>query len=140
MWAGFFASAQAALNSRALLNIDGWVSPVASTCLWAVSHSAFYKYAQPMLEYMCDVLNEKATGGQATGSRPADLPYNHRALQADTRLSNSEGRAFAEALRGLKVQEAPAEHLLNTCRCACRTQAARLASTVSTHWPRPLIS
>ncbi|CAJ0573794.1 unnamed protein product, partial [Mesorhabditis spiculigera] len=47
MWTGFFSSAHVASNWRPLLNID-------------VAHTAFYKAKISMVQFMCEVLNEKA--------------------------------------------------------------------------------
>lgn len=46
MWTGFFSSAHIASNYRPLLNID-------------VAHTAFYKARISVLQFMCDVLNER---------------------------------------------------------------------------------
>ncbi|CAI2348079.1 unnamed protein product [Caenorhabditis sp. 36 PRJEB53466] len=48
MWTGFFSSAHIASNYRPLLNID-------------VAHTAFYKARISVLQFMCDVLNERST-------------------------------------------------------------------------------
>ncbi|CAI2354566.1 unnamed protein product [Caenorhabditis sp. 36 PRJEB53466] len=46
MWTGFFSSAHIASNFKPLLNID-------------VAHTAFYKARISVLQFMCDVLNER---------------------------------------------------------------------------------
>ncbi|CAP29475.2 Protein CBR-TAG-76 [Caenorhabditis briggsae] len=48
MWTGFFSSAHIASNFRPLLNID-------------VAHTAFYKTRITVLQFMCDVLNERTS-------------------------------------------------------------------------------
>ncbi|EYC11678.1 hypothetical protein Y032_0050g2040 [Ancylostoma ceylanicum] len=47
MWTGFFSSAHVASGWKPLLNID-------------VAHTAFYKAKISMVQFMCDVLNERA--------------------------------------------------------------------------------
>ncbi|KAK0416178.1 hypothetical protein QR680_012330 [Steinernema hermaphroditum] len=104
MWTGFFSSAQVAQNYRPLLNVD-------------VSHSAFYKMKLEMIDFMCEVLNERANNLNARSGGacvPQRGPRNSNCsstgfisrdkLYESFSLSSHELKALEEAVRGLKVR------------------------------------
>ncbi|CAD6187630.1 unnamed protein product [Caenorhabditis auriculariae] len=59
MWTGFFSSAHIATEYKPLLNID-------------VAHTAFYKARMTVLQFMCDILNERSGRSSYTAS-----PHNN---------------------------------------------------------------
>ncbi|PAV74327.1 hypothetical protein WR25_13833 isoform C [Diploscapter pachys] len=63
MWTGFFSSAHVATGFRPLLNID-------------VAHTAFYKARISMVQFMCDVLNEKASAYRAATGYGPPMPQS----------------------------------------------------------------
>ncbi|CAJ0960664.1 unnamed protein product, partial [Mesorhabditis belari] len=65
MWTGFFSSAHVASGWKPLLNID-------------VAHTAFYKAKISMVQFMCEVLNERA--GVHTARGPGGPPMGPRGL------------------------------------------------------------
>ncbi len=83
----------------------------------AVAHTTFFKTRMSLLQFMCEILNEKATGGcrgdlrnGARGRGPAanasavQGPYQIDRLNCGVCLSQQEWKILEEAVKGLKVR------------------------------------
>ncbi|VDN21856.1 unnamed protein product, partial [Cylicostephanus goldi] len=85
MWTGFFSSAHVASGWKPLLNID-------------VAHTAFYKAKISMVQFMCDVLNERA-GAYRNQSSSSRNNYGNPSQPGRT-YSATRGGVAASAGRG----------------------------------------
>ncbi|TKR75776.1 hypothetical protein L596_017019 [Steinernema carpocapsae] len=115
MWTGFFSSAHVAQNYRPLLNID-------------VSHSAFYKQHIEMVDFMCEVINERASAFTCRATNPGPGAYrggmkpggprgmggnindnspgflSRDKLYENFSLSSQELKVLDDAIRGVKIR------------------------------------
>ncbi|KAH7732179.1 tag-76 [Aphelenchoides avenae] len=113
MWTGFFTATHVATGGRILLNLD-------------VAHGTFYKTRISLLDFLCEVLNERfgetspggprasRSGGRLSGG-PRSSRSSHsgdqitrpflsaRSLYKDFMLSAQELHVFAESVKGLKI-------------------------------------
>ncbi|KJH50570.1 piwi domain protein [Dictyocaulus viviparus] len=101
MWTGFFSSAHVASGWKPLLNID-------------VAHTAFYKAKISMVQFMCDVLNERA-GAYRNPASATRTSYGAISQSART-YGSSRGGTAAGAGRGgyhtysTRTSHAPQRH------------------------------